>query len=214
MGRGRLDQVCVGTITTVPWAGRLGRTAIDKRAVTEPVAVGPLGLAGDEQADHAHHGGPDQALYAYSVEDADHWVADIGRDLPAGMFGENLRVSGLAVSDAPIGTRWRIGAEVVVEVTAPRIPCRVFAGFWNEPDLIRRFIAAGRPGAYLRVVTTGTISAGDAVSVVAAPDHDVTPAQVMRVMTSDASQAQLLVPARGELSATARTWLDERIGPA
>lgn len=102
-------------------AGRT--TAIDKRPVDGPVEVGELGLAGDVQCDTRYHGGPDKALYAYSTEDAAWWAEELDRDVAPGLFGENLTVEALDVSEAEIGERWRIGSDVVVEVRQPRTPC-------------------------------------------------------------------------------------------
>lgn len=178
-----LTSICVGRGRSADWAGRLRRTAIDKRVVEGPIAVDAAGLPGDEHVDREHHGGPEKALYAYAQSDADAWAAVLGRDLPAGSFGENLRIEGLAVSDALVGERWRIGDDVDVQVTAPRIPCRVFAGFLDVPDLVPRFIDAGRPGAYLRVLSPGTIIAGDRIEMVDRPEHGRSVAEVLRIRT-------------------------------
>src|SRR3954468_5524249 len=102
-------------------SGTIGATAIDKKPIERRLRVRPLGLHGDVQADRKHHGGLSKALYAYASEDAAYWAAELGRDIPAGMFGENLRTAGLDVNGAEIGERWRIGEELVVEVTCPRV---------------------------------------------------------------------------------------------
>lgn len=209
---GSVLAVCVGTTHAADWAGRLGRTAIDKRTATRPVEVTEAGLVGDEQADREHHGGPDQALYAYARQDADHWVAELGRDLPPGSFGENLRITGPDASQAWIGERWRIGDDVEVQVTGPRIPCSVFAGFLDVPDLVPRFLAAGRPGAYLRVLTPGSVAAGDPVRVVGRPEHGLTVADVLRIHTRDRHEAHRLLEADA-LAARLRSWAQERAEP-
>jgi len=149
-------------------AGPVGVTAIDKRAVDGPVRVGQYGLRADVQADRKHHGGEDKAVYAYGQDDAEHWERELGRDLPPGWFGENLRVAGLDPNAARIGERWRVGDDVVLEVTAPRVPCATFArwvGGDDERGWVRRFHEAGRVGAYLRVVRRGSVAAGDPVVV-------------------------------------------------
>jgi len=148
------------------------RTGIDKRPVDGPVRVEPLGLVGDAILDSAHHGGLGQAVYAYAVEDQQWWTSELGEELrrpiTPGSFGENLTLAGVAVNDARPGERWTIGS-VVLEVVDPRTPCSTFAGFMGVRGWVRRFAAAGRPGAYLRVVTPGELSAGDAVSVEPGP---------------------------------------------
>lgn len=159
-----------------PDAGTVGVTAIDKVPVDGPVRIGPYGVYADVQADRKHHGGLEKALYAYSQADADFWAAQLGRDLPPGWFGENLRIDGLDLSAARIGERWRIGDAVEVEVTMPRTPCQTFARWvaafepTAERGWVKRFSAERRLGPYLRVVQGGRVSAGDAVSVTHVPE--------------------------------------------
>ncbi|MEX2325063.1 MAG: MOSC domain-containing protein [Nitriliruptoraceae bacterium] len=206
---GRLVAVCVGDITSAAWAGRLGRTAIDKQPQAGPVAIDALGLAGDAQADKQFHGGYDQAVYAYSETDADYWSEQVSRPLPPGQFGENLRIGGIDASQALIGQRLRIN-DVELEVSGPRIACRVFAGFWDRPGLVDEFNRALRLGAYLRVRTPGTVTASDPVVVTMTPDHEVTVAEVARVRMYAHQDHARLLPARDALAASLRSWLDIR----
>ncbi|MEV5649391.1 MOSC domain-containing protein [Nocardia sp. NPDC052254] len=152
---------------------RVGRTAIDKRPVTGRVAVRAVGLDGDHVCDTTHHGGVHQAVYAYSDEDARGWGERLRRTLAPGWFGENLRLSGLPVSDAVIGERWRIG-DTVLEVSAPRVPCATFGHWSGERQWVKRFTLQADTGAYLRVLTEGTIGAGDPVRVDHIPAHGIT----------------------------------------
>jgi MOSC domain-containing protein YiiM len=171
----------------------MASTGIDKRPVDGPAAIrvpGPrgttaTGVDGDEVCDTRHHGGPDQAVYAYAREDLDWWAGELGRDLPAGLFGENLTTAGLDVTGARIGERWLIGGEVVLEVSAPRIPCRTFAGWLGERGWIRRFTERAVPGAYLRVVRPGAVCAGDEIRLVHTPAHDVTIGLTFRALTGE-----------------------------
>ncbi|WP_125131620.1 MOSC domain-containing protein [Microbacterium sp. 10M-3C3] len=154
-------------------SGSVGVTAIDKRPVAGAVRVGVYGLRGDVQASRKHHGGREKAVYAYAQDDAAYWEGELGRDLPPGWFGENLRIDGLDVNRARVGERWRIGGSVELEVTSPRTPCATFArwvGGRDERGWVRRFGDARRLGAYLRVVRAGEISAGDAIAVTPAPE--------------------------------------------
>ncbi|ROS79171.1 MOSC domain-containing protein [Cellulomonas sp. PhB143] len=169
---GELLAVC-RVAALLPDPGTVGITAIDKRPVDGRVRVGTFGLYADVQADRANHGGPDQAVYAYAQEDADFWAAETGREVPAGLFGENLRVRGLPVSRAVVGERWRIGS-AELEVTVPRVPCATFQRRMGEERWVRRFTEANRTGAYLRVVSRGDVGAGDAIVVVHRPAHGVT----------------------------------------
>jgi MOSC domain-containing protein YiiM len=166
-----------------------GVTGIDKRPTADPVQVtvpaaqGIGGLTGDQIFDVANHGGPDQAVYAYAREDLDEWSTEIGRTLPGGAFGENITTSGIDVTGALIGERWRIGDGVVLEVAVPRIPCNTFAHWMAERGWIKRFTRRAAPGAYLRVIHPGEIRGGDPVVVTDRPDHDVTIGLTFRAVT-------------------------------
>jgi MOSC domain-containing protein YiiM len=164
--RARILAVCVGAARDHVHAdGRAERTAIDKRAAAGAVGLGPEGLEGDMQVDRRFHGGVDRAVYAYAQADAEHWAQALRRDVPPGLLGENLRTEGLDVSGARIGERWHTSRGVVLEVTAPRMPCRTLQGFLDVADMIERFNSAGRPGAYLRVIEEGELAAGDRIRI-------------------------------------------------
>lgn len=200
----RPDQVLTG-----PWTGSKQRTGIGKLPVDGPVHTGHHHLAGDSICDLANHGGPDQAVYAYSREDAQWWADELDRDLPPGIFGENLSTEGMDLSQAVIGEFWSIGS-AVLEVSCPRIPCRVFAGFWDVPDLIKRFTVEGRPGAYLRIHQAGALQAGDEVRIGHRPEHGVTIRETFRALTGDRSLAHRLLEAPelpAEAHQRARVWL-------
>jgi MOSC domain-containing protein YiiM len=164
-------------------AKQVGVTGINKRPVDGPVAVrapGPKtvglhsGLVGDQIFDIAHHGGDDQAVYAYAREDYDWWEAQLGRSLPGGLFGENLTTEGVDVNGAVIGETWRIGETLTLRPTFGRIPCVTFQAKMGEPQWIKRFTRENRPGAYLRVTSPGPVAAGDPVTVLDRPAHGVT----------------------------------------
>jgi MOSC domain-containing protein YiiM len=155
-------SVNVGQPAVIAWGGHAYRSAIVKLPIDGPVAVREVGLDGDAQADRRVHGGPEQAVYAYAAEDLAWWSAELGRDLEAGIFGENLTLAGVDVTNARRGARWEIGS-VLLEVTNPRIPCVKLATRMQDARFVRCFAEAGRPGAYLRVIREGTLQAGDAV---------------------------------------------------
>jgi MOSC domain-containing protein YiiM len=154
------------------WTGSEGRTGIDKRSVAGPVEFKNNGVVGDRIIDTNVHGGYDQAVYAYALEDAQWWEKEIGEEIPAGRFGENLTTQGIDVNAALVGEQWKIGS-VILEVSQPRIPCRVFAGFWKRATLIKDFTQAGRPGTYLRIIQEGMAQAGDSIEVIYKPDHSI-----------------------------------------
>ncbi|MGW4634049.1 MOSC domain-containing protein [Nocardia sp. NPDC004415] len=169
---GRVEAVCV-VHADIEVRTRVGRSAIDKRPVEGRVPVRALGLDGDHVCDVEHHGGVDQAVYAYSDADADRWGHELGRTLPAGWFGENLRLSGLPVSDAVLGAHWAIG-DTLLEVSAPRVPCAAFQQWSGERQWVKRFTLQSDTGCYFRVLTEGSIGAGDEVRVVRVPEHGIT----------------------------------------
>jgi MOSC domain-containing protein YiiM len=166
--------------------GDLDVTAIDKRAVDGRVRVGRLGLEGDDQHDKRHHGGVEQAVYAYAREDAVSWAAELGYDVAPGRFGENLTTTALDVTGAVLGERWAVGDDgLLLEVTSPRVPCVTFQGWMDEPHWVKRFTDRGAPGAYLRVVETGTVGVGDSIEVVHRPEHGVTIGDVLVLRRTD-----------------------------
>jgi MOSC domain-containing protein YiiM len=148
-------------------------SAIGKRSVEGRVRVEGVNVAGDDQADRTVHGGPDQALYAYASEDAAWWAQTLERDVPPGIFGENLTTSGVDCSNALIGERWQIGG-VLLEVSSARIPCAKLGRAFGDPLMLKRFGQASRPGAYLRIVEEGELGAGDPVEIVSRPNHEIT----------------------------------------
>ena len=156
-----LRSVSIGE--AAPTAAKLsGTTGIDKRAVECSVHVGRLGLSGDTICDLQRHGGTEQAVYVYGSEDYDWWSRELGRTLAPGSFGENMVFEPLGCRDILVGDRFAIG-QVLLEVTAPRIPCATFAERMGDPGFARRFQKAGRPGFYCRVLSEGSVRAGDPV---------------------------------------------------
>lgn len=217
----RLLSVNLGDLRPTT-AKRIGVTGIDKRPATEPVlvrapgpqGVGGSGLAGDRIADLRHHGGDEQAVYAYAREDLDAWSQQLGRPLPPGTFGENLTISGLDVTGARLGERWRLGREVLLQVTSPRIPCGTFATWLGERRWERRFTERAVPGAYLRVSEPGTIRAGDPVTVEHRPDHDVTIGLSFRAITLEPELLPGLLAAGDDLIGELRTTVLRRTASA
>ncbi|MFS4095346.1 MOSC domain-containing protein [Streptomyces sp. AF1A] len=190
----RLLSVNIGRPRPVPYTDQAdGLTGIGKEPARGPVrvsapgpkGVGGSGLAGDAVCDLRHHGGDDQAVYAFAREDLDAWERELGRSLANGCFGENLTTDGLDVSGALIGERWRIGPTVVLEVTSGRIPCRTFQGHMGERGWVKRFTRKGATGAYLRVIEPGEIRTGDPIEIVHRPEHGVTAALEFRATTTE-----------------------------
>jgi MOSC domain-containing protein YiiM len=189
----------IAASTTAP----SGLTGIDKRPVGGPVAVaapgpsgvGGSGLAGDEVCDLRHHGGNDQAVYAYAREDLDRWERELGRELGNGAFGENLTTLGIDLGEVRIGERWRVGERLVLEAASPRIPCNTFATWLGERGWVRRFTRAAVSGVYFRVIEPGEVRAADPVEVVRRPGHEVSAAFVFRALTTEPALRPRLIAA-------------------
>ena len=159
---GTVESLNVGEPRPVQVGDHTVWTAIWKSPVEGRVPVRGVNLRGDDQADRSVHGGPDKAVYAYAAEETEWWEAELGEDLGTAPFGENLTVRGLPVSGAVIGERWELGS-ALLEVAQPRLPCFKLGLRMGDPRFPKRFAAAGRPGAYLRVVREGDIGAGDSI---------------------------------------------------
>lgn len=142
--------------------------------VKEPVdqaQVTSEGFGNDVIVDQDNHGGPDQIVYIYTDEDYQWWASELGQAMKPGYFGENMTFSldpAVSAETVHIGDRYHIG-ELTLEVTAPRIPCNIFADRVQRPDFVRTFRSANRPGMYCRVIEPGTVTTGDEATVVPAP---------------------------------------------
>ena len=149
----------------------IGKVPVDHIEVADPgprrrgpAGEGFSGVDGDYIGSGRHHGGSDQAVYAFSREELDHWARELGRDLPDGMFGENITTTGLDVDASEYGDLWTIGG-AVLRASAPRVPCATFAQRMGEKGWVRRFTERGRGGTYLAVVEPGAVRPGDEITV-------------------------------------------------
>jgi MOSC domain-containing protein YiiM len=158
-------------------AGSATPTGIVKLPRTGPVMIDDMGLLGDAVLDKKHHGGRDQAVYIYLQSDYDWWADSVG-PLPPGTFGENLTIGGLESANLSIGDRLQIG-EVLLEVTYHRTPCATLGRRMGDPRWVRRFAKALRPGAYMRVLATGTVEAGMAAGYIPFAGERVTVSELM-----------------------------------
>lgn len=218
----KLLSLNLGRPKAVPYTDQPdGVTGIDKQPVQGPVRVsapgtkgtGASGIAGDAVCDTRHHGGDDQAVYAFAREDLDAWERALGRTLPNGSFGENLTTEGIDVCGAKIGERWRIGPDLLLEVSASRIPCKTFQGHVGEKGWVKRFTQEQRPGAYLRVIEPGEIRAGDTVEIVHRPAHEVTVSFEFRALMTERELLPRVLaagaPLHGEVERVARTYVEK-----
>lgn len=174
----KLLAVCLGTARPTP--GRISsKTGIFKQPVGGAVMVDREGIVGDRIVNRKHHGGPDQAVYIEGAADLTWWEAELGRPLPPGTFGENLVIDGIANSDIAVGDRFEIG-DVLLEITAARMPCVTFALRMDDPKFVKRYTKAARPGAYARVLRPGLLTAGNHVAYTPYQGERITMPELMR----------------------------------
>jgi MOSC domain-containing protein YiiM len=177
--QGRLLSLQVGTSRFLRVGERTLRSAIRKQAVEGPVAVGPLGLAGDEQNDLSVHGGLSKALYALPVQHLPWWsqwrreagVSLFEEVLAAGQLGENLSLEGLDEQDVHLGDRLQFDGGVVLRVTEPRQPCAKFNAVMGHAGASKAMVQSGRCGFYLAVEQSGPLQAGQAFTVLPGARH-------------------------------------------
>lgn len=164
-----------GTAQHIP--GYKPLTGIIKVPV-QSAAIDRQGLAGDAVCDRRHHGGLDQAIYVYFADDYQFWAGQLGRRIEPGWFGDNLTIAGVEGKSVAIGDRLAIGP-VLLEVTYHRTPCMTFAALMGDPMWVKTFHCAGRPGAYCRVLTPGTVEPGMDVTYTPFAGERVTVSELM-----------------------------------
>ena len=206
----QITSVNVGKAETISHANQSMLTGICKSPVSGPVHIGELGLDGDQILDSRHHGGADQAVYAYSADDYEWWAASVDRDFEPGLFGENLTIQGLP-SNLMIGDRLLIG-DVVLEVTSARIPCGTLATRMSDRVFGLVFRKAERPGIYFRVLNAGEVQAGDSVTLVESDGGTVTVLDLFRFAyetSHDAEQLRLFLEA--PIAERVKTKVEEKL---
>ena len=185
-------SVNVGQPTEVTWKGKKVLTGIFKEPVAGPVAVRRLNLAGDRQADLTVHGGPAKAVYAYPAEHYSFWREQFPEmELPWGMFGENLTVTGLLEDAVHIGDHFQVGTARLV-VTQPRVPCYKLGVKFGRDDILKRFLQSGLTGFYFSVLEEGKVCAGDPIRLLHSDEHQVKVSDITRLYHKDKRNLNLL----------------------
>lgn len=207
--RGRIESVNVARMRLIQVGGQTVKTGIYKHPVSGRVELRDNQIGEDRQGDYSVHGGPDKAVYAYATEDYRWWEAELGRDTEPALFGENLTTSGLDLTAAEVGQRWRAGT-ALLEVSEPRFPCSKLGYKMGDPAFVKRFAKALRPGAYLRIVEEGELGAGDEVELLPAPGHGVTLELFARAVLEDHGLAARLLEAPA-VSERWREWARSRL---
>ena len=188
----RIVSVNVGLPREIARGDDIVRTGIFKQPIVGRIALRRLNLAGDAQADLSVHGGADKAVYAYPFENYAYWREQLpGRELPLGIFGENLTIEGLCEDAVHIGDELRIGTARLV-LTQPRLPCFKLGIRFGDPDMVARFLAGNRPGFYLAVLEEGEVGTGDAVELVREDENRLTVTELFRLMVHDKTNVDLM----------------------
>ena len=205
----KLANINIGQERTQQNGNKLETTGIYKLPTPEPVHISSLGIKEDFIASKKHHGGPDQAMYVYGTRDYDWWSTELGRDLYPGTFGENLDITELESSQFNIGDRLLIGS-VILEISAPRIPCGTLAARMEDPQFVKRFRHAERPGFYCRVLQEGTVEMGNDVKIERYEKETVSVIQIFRdYYDKDKSEETIRKQLNAPIAIRLRTALEE-----
>ncbi len=204
-------RIVIGAVLTgrvAPLGDGSATSAIAKTSVEGPVAVGPLGLSGDAQADRRVHGGPEKAVHHYALDHAAAWRADLP-GLPdllerPGAFGENISTHSLTEHDVCVGDLWRAGS-ALLQVSQARQPCFKLNLRFGVSDMARRVQASGRTGWYYRVIEEGFVAAGDALDLVERPHPDWPLSRLLHHFYVDRLDAAALREIAG-LAALTESW--------
>ena len=175
----KILSINVGRAETIGTGRRSTTSGINKRPATAPVMIDSGGLEADKICNTEFHGGPDQAVYVYRAEDYAWWATKLGREIAPGTFGDNLTISGLP-QDLDAGDLLKT-ADVVLEATAPRIPCETLAAQMADRKFGLTFRRAERPGFYFRVNRAGTVAVGDTVDLIPTAGPSVSMLELFRL---------------------------------
>jgi MOSC domain-containing protein YiiM len=205
----RIVSLNVGLPRDVTWHGRVVTTGIFKEPVSGRVALRTLNLDGDRQADLAVHGGRQKAVYCYPLEHYPYWTRELGRELPPGMFGENLTTQGLDENTVHLGDEFAVGSATVV-VTQPRMPCYKLGVKFESDAMVKRFLASGRSGFYVAVTREGEVGAGDEIVPIARDPNLVRVSDITRLYIAATFSAgdEALVRRALQVAALPDSWKD------
>lgn len=182
-------------------------SGIDKRPVVRAVRIGFTGLAGDEQGDQLHHGGPDKALHHYPAEHYACWRAELPERAALfenGGFGENLSTRGLTEDTVCLGDVWRLGG-AVLQISQGRQPCRRLNLRFDLPDMVQRVWESGRSGWYYRVLEPGIARPDDVLALIERPHPEWSVRRLTDVLFAPILDRPALATLAG-LSALSANW--------
>jgi MOSC domain-containing protein YiiM len=191
------------------------QSAIFRSPSAGPVALGSLGLAGDEVADKIHHGGAEMAVHHYPHDHYGFWQEFLGgHELlgQPGALGENITTSGLTEEEVCIGDRFRLGT-ALVEVSQGRQPCWKIDHKFQRKGITAKVVETAKSGWYYRVIEPGMVAEGDALELVERPNDGWSVARVFRaVLHKGADTAELVGIAR--LETLSQVWRERALEKA
>lgn len=150
----------------VPWEGKMIQTGIYKKPVTRPLEIKGINVEGDDQGNRKTHGGIDRAVYAYPMEHYEYWRKQYpDKELPFGMFGENLTTTGLFEDKVHVGDIFKIGTAEIMAVQ-PRMPCYRLGIRFDDQEVIEKYVATDYCGIFFRIVKEGIIKQDDEIILI------------------------------------------------
>jgi len=206
-----LISVNIGQEWTLQRKSHTEQTGIFKIPTVEAVWLSRLGLQNDVIISKRHHGGPDQAVYVYGEADYEWWEKEIGKELAPGTFGDNLTIADLESTQFNIGDYLHI-TDVTLQVTAPRIPCKTFATRMEDPQWVKKFRHAERPGLYCRVLKEGFVQSGTPVAMEKYTGETISILQMFRdYYERNKSEATLRLHLNAPIAIRARVDLEREL---
>jgi MOSC domain-containing protein YiiM len=204
----KLLAISVAVPRQIEYNRRWIATGIYKEPVSHPVRATVLGLEGDVQVDRENHGGPDKAIYVYTVENYRFWEQEFNKaPFPYGQFGENFTVEELPDEAVHIGDLFRIGP-ILVQVTQPRVPCFKLGLKMDNPVFVNAFLRSGRVGFYLRVLEEGEVSPGDTITRIRVDEERLTIRDAMLALVKGPRQHEIIDQAL-RIKALSEAWRND-----
>ena len=181
----KILSVNVSLPKEIDFEGQKVTTGIFKEPVERCIMLRTLNLDGDKQADLTVHGGPDKAVYAYSIEHYEYWRKVFpNMQMPYGMFGENFTTEGLMEGEVCIGDVFQIESSRVI-ATQPRMPCYKLGVKFGRMDILKKFLASGRSGIYFKVLEEGEVGVGDIIEQIGKDPNRITISDIVRLYAND-----------------------------
>ena len=174
----KVVSVNIGDKKNINYKGKIVETGIFKKPVNHSIFLGEENVKNDAVIDRKHHGGIDQAVYAYSENHYAYWK-ELYPNLAwnFGMFGENLTVSNLEETKIQVGNTYKLG-QTILEVTKSRTPCMKLGLVFGTQKILKQFWNSTKSGIYFKVLQTGNVTVNDELILIAQSKNSPTIAEV------------------------------------